>query len=84
MSATTGNRYASFGRIFRVEQVPPSNQWFATGHARGMRPMFLDRLGSRPTREAMQATLDCWARSRGIKPITHEERNTNHAQHAHA
>lgn len=79
MSATTGNTYASFGRIFRVERVPPSNQWWAAGHARGMRPMYLDRLGSRNTKEAMQATLDCWAKSRGINPIHHEERKLTHA-----
>jgi hypothetical protein len=27
----------------------------------------------------MQATLDCWAKSRGINPIHHEERKLTHA-----
>jgi hypothetical protein len=63
------NTYSNFGRVFRVERIGADRYWWAVGRSRGLRPMWLDRLGCRKEKGDMQATLDSWAQSRGLKPI---------------
>jgi hypothetical protein len=43
--------------------------FWAVGRARGLRASFLDKLGPRATREAMQEALDGWAARRGLRPV---------------
>lgn len=62
-------RYHAFDREFRVEQDAKTKRWWAVGHARGHRPFYLDRLGSRDTEQAMQAALDGWAARHGATRV---------------
>lgn len=74
---TQPNRYFVFNREFRVEQDKKTKRWWAVGHARGHRPYFLDKLGSRDTEEAMQAALNAWASRHGatlMRPACEERR----------
>ena len=68
MSAAAA-RYADYGRLFRVERAGRSRLFWGVGRARGARAMFLDKLGPRETREAMQAALDAWAARRGLRAL---------------
>ena len=74
MSAAVAERpaaraYPSYGRIYRVEKAGAAGMWWGVGRARGLRAAFLDRLGPRDSREAMQEALDAWAARRGLRPV---------------
>ena len=74
MSAAVAERpaaraYASYGRVYRVERAGAARMFWAVGRARGLRASFLDKLGPRATREAMQEALDGWAARRGLRPV---------------
>lgn len=74
MSAAVAERaqaraYASYGRVWRVERAGASRLWWGVGRARGRNAAFLDKLGPRSTREAMQAALDAWAVRGGMRPV---------------
>jgi len=61
--------YACYGRVYRVERAGAARMFWAVGRARGLRASFLDKLGPRATREAMQEALDGWAARRGLRPV---------------
>ena len=74
MSAAVAERpaaraYACYGRVYRVERAGAARMFWAVGRARGLRASFLDKLGPRATREAMQEALDGWAARRGLRPV---------------
>ena len=60
--------YASYGRVYRVERAGAARMFWAVGRARGLRASFLDKLGPRATREAMQEALDGWAARLCLRP----------------
>jgi hypothetical protein len=60
--------YSAFGRVFRAERSMATGLWWAVGRAPGAAPYRLDKVGSRETREEMQAALDAWAKRMGLKP----------------
>ena len=73
MSAAVAERpaaraYPCYGRVYRVERAGAARMFWAVGRARGLRASFLDKLGPRATREAMQEALDGWAARRGLRP----------------
>jgi len=76
------NRYACYGRIYRVERAGASGMWWGAGRARGERASFLDKLGPRATREAMQEALDGWAARRGLRPLREGGGATGNGQRA--
>jgi len=61
--------YAAYGRVFGVERAGRSRMFWGVGRGRGARAMFLDKLGCRATREAMQEALDAWAARQGLRPL---------------
>ena len=61
--------YPCYGRVYRVEKAGAAGMFWAVGRARGLRAAFLDRLGPRASREAMQGALDAWAARRGLRPV---------------
>lgn len=61
--------FACYGRVYRVEKAGCNGMYWAVGRARGMRVSYLDRLGPRHTREAMQDALNAWALRRGLQPL---------------
>lgn len=74
MSAAVAERaaaraYACYGRVYRVERAGAAGMWWGVGRARGLRAAFLDRIGPRASREAMQEALDAWAARRGLRPV---------------
>lgn len=68
---TDGRAYAGFGgRVFRVARAGRTRLWWAVGRGgRGVREMFLDKLGPRPRREEMQEALDGMAVRLGWKAV---------------
>lgn len=60
--------YACYGRVYRAERAGRSGMWWGVGRARGRGPAYLDKLGPRATREAMQEALDGWAARLCLRP----------------
>ncbi len=76
--------YASYGRVYRVEKAGAAGYFWGVGRARGQRASFLDKLGPRATREAMQEALDAWAARRGLRPAdfsTQRRRGAEEGRH---
>lgn len=68
---TNGRAYAGFGgRVFRVARAGKTGLWWAVGSKRGLRKAFLDKLGPRSDREAMQKALDATAARYGWGEVT--------------
>jgi hypothetical protein len=67
--AAARRTYAAYGRVFGVERAGRSRMFWGVGRGRGARAMFLDKLGCRATREAMQEALDAWAARQGLRPL---------------
>lgn len=57
-TGTEARAWTAYGRVYRVEKSGKSGMYWAVGRARGLRPAFLDRLGPRDTKQAMQTALD--------------------------
>ena len=72
--------YPCYGRVYRVEKAGAAGMWWGVGRARGLRASFLDRLGPRDSREAMQEALDGWAARRGLRPLGEPGRGDGNAR----
>ena len=55
---TKARAWAAYGRVYRVEKSGASGKYWAVGRSKGHQPAFLDKLGPRDTRQAMQTALD--------------------------
>jgi len=67
--AAARRTYAAYGRVFGVERAGRSRMFWGVGRSCRARPMFLDKMGCRATREAMQEALDAWAARQGLRPL---------------
>jgi hypothetical protein len=70
--------------VYRVEKAGAAGYFWGVGRARGQRASFLDKLGPRATREAMQEALDAWAARRGLRPAdfsTQRRRGAEEGRH---
>lgn len=62
--------YAGYGgRVFRVVKAGKTGLWWAAGRRRGVREMFLDKLGPRPDADEMQKALDAMAQRQGWRAV---------------
>lgn len=69
MSGSAGNRYAAYGRVYRVERVGTTGVWCAMGRGGPGGGRVLDRIGGADSADGMQVKLDAWARRQGLRPL---------------
>ena len=65
----SGARYARWGKVFRVEQVPETGRWACMGRAAGHPAYYLDRIGTFGDEGAAQGALDAWAKRNGLTRV---------------